>query len=48
MARLSLETGSWDYFKPARALYERHGFVACAPFDTYRSDPNSLFFTREL
>ena len=48
MTRLSLETGSWDYFKPARALYMRHGFVACAPFDTYRPDRNSIFFTREL
>jgi putative acetyltransferase len=48
LARLSLETGSWDYFKPARALYTRHGFVACAPFDTYRPDPNSIFFTRDL
>ena len=48
MTRLSLETGSSDYFKPARALYTHHGFVACAPFDTYRPDPNSLFFTRDL
>ena len=48
MTRLSLETGSWDYFKPARALYRRHGFVECAPFDTYQPDPNSLFFTRDL
>ena len=48
MAKLSLETGSSDYFKPAVELYERHGFVACAPFDGYRPDPNSLFFTRDL
>jgi len=48
LTRLSLETGSWDYFKPARALYERHGFVGCAPFDGYQPDPNSLFFTRDL
>jgi putative acetyltransferase len=27
MTRLSLETGSWPYFEPARALYRRHGFV---------------------
>jgi hypothetical protein len=27
-SRLSLETGSSDYFKPARALYRTHGFVA--------------------
>jgi len=48
MTRLSLETGSSAYFRPAAALYQRHGFVACAPFDTYRPDPNSIFFTREL
>lgn len=45
MIQLSLETGSWDYFKPAHALYRRHGFVECGPFDSYRSDANSLFFT---
>jgi putative acetyltransferase len=48
MTRLSLETGSSDYFKPARALYERHGFVACAPFAAYTPDPNSVFLTRDL
>ena len=48
MTRLSLETGSSAFFRPAAALYRRHGFVACAPFDTYRPDPNSIFFTREL
>ena len=48
MTRLSLETGSWDYFQPALALYKRHGFVACAPFDTYRPDRNSIFLTRDL
>jgi putative acetyltransferase len=45
MSRLSLETGSWAYFAPARALYERHGFVECAPFGEYREDPNSVFMT---
>ncbi|MBM3571690.1 MAG: GNAT family N-acetyltransferase [Alphaproteobacteria bacterium] len=48
MARLSLETGSWDYFKPAVALYRRHGFVACAPFGDYQPDPNSVFMTLDL
>jgi len=48
MSRLSLETGSMDYFAPARALYERHGFVECEPFADYVSDPNSLFMTREI
>ena len=32
MARLSLETGAWDYFLPARAFYRRHGFIECGPF----------------
>jgi putative acetyltransferase len=48
MARLSLETGSWPYFAPARALYERHGFVECPPFGDYRPDRNSVFMTRVL
>jgi putative acetyltransferase len=48
MARLSLETGSWPYFAPARALYARHGFVACPPFGDYREDPNSVFMTLVL
>ena len=48
MARLSLETGSWDYFKPAHALYQAHGFVLCGPFEGYVEDPNSLFLTLDL
>ncbi|GLR85636.1 GNAT family N-acetyltransferase [Bradyrhizobium iriomotense] len=48
MARLSLETGSWDYFKPAHALYRAHGFVDCGPFEGYVEDPNSLFLTLDL
>src|SRR5512140_1987003 len=48
MSRLSLETGSWPYFEPARALYASHGFVECAPFGDYKPDPNSVFMTLEL
>lgn len=29
MSRLSSETGSWDFFRPARELYRSHGFVEC-------------------
>jgi putative acetyltransferase len=47
-ARLSLETGSMEAFAPARRLYESFGFGYCAPFGTYRPDPNSVFMTREL
>jgi len=48
LKRLSLETGSWDYFKPAHALYRAHGFVLCGPFQGYVDDPNSLFLTLDL
>jgi putative acetyltransferase len=46
--RLSLETGSMDYFEPARKLYASFGFVACEPFGSYKKDPNSSFMTKEL
>lgn len=48
MSRLSLETGSWDYFQPAQALYRSHGFVECPPFADYVLDPNSVFMTLDL
>ena len=48
MTRLSLETGSWDYFRPAWALYRGAGFVECPPFADYVPDPNSVFMTLEL
>jgi len=48
ITRLSLETGSWEYFHPARALYKSHGFVECPPFGDYVADPNSVFMTLEL
>lgn len=47
-ARLSLETGTQDYFAPARRLYHRHGFVECGPFADYVLDENSAYFTRVL
>jgi len=46
--RLSIETGSMDFFKPAHALYAKHGFEPCPPFAGYREDPNSIFMTLEL
>ena len=46
--RLSLETGSPDAFKPARAMYERFGFEECGPFADYVEDPYSVFMTIEL
>jgi putative acetyltransferase len=46
--RLSLETGSMSFFKPAHRLYARFGFEPCGPFAGYVEDPNSLFMTKEL
>jgi putative acetyltransferase len=48
MSRLSLETGAWDFFRPAQALYRRHGFALCPPFEGYTDDPNSVFMTLDL
>jgi putative acetyltransferase len=47
-ARISLETGSADFFRPARSLYEKYGFGYCEPFADYRLDPHSVFMTRTL
>lgn len=46
--RVSLETGTMAGFAAARALYERFGFRACAPFAQYRADPNSVCMTLDL
>ncbi|MCU8002917.1 GNAT family N-acetyltransferase [Shewanella sp. SM96] len=46
--RLSLETGSMDFFSPARLLYSKFGFESCGPFDTYQLDPNSVFMTKRI
>jgi putative acetyltransferase len=48
MSRLSLETGSWEYFRPARAFYRGHGFIECQPFADYVLDPNSVFMSLDL
>ena len=48
LKRLSLETGSFEFFAPARALYARHGFDECPPFGDYNRDPHSTFMTREI
>lgn len=43
---LKLETGIHQ--PDAIALYERGGFVRCAPFGGYRADPLSVFMERRL
>ena len=45
---LNLETGTQDYFAPARNLYHKFGFSDCGPFGQYKPDPNSHFMTLSL
>jgi putative acetyltransferase len=45
---LSLETGSFEFSAPARALYEKFGFEYCAPFADYEDDPYSVFMTKRV
>lgn len=46
--RISLETGSMEFFAPARRLYAAAGFVDCRPFGGYADDPHSTYMTLEL
>jgi len=47
-SRLSLETGSHAYFKPARNLYRKFGFQYCGSFADYAQDSYSKFMTLDL
>ncbi|MES2054910.1 MAG: GNAT family N-acetyltransferase [Pseudomonadota bacterium] len=46
--RLSLETGNNAAFAPARALYQRAGFVECGPFADYSDASFSQYYTLAL
>ena len=46
--KLSIETGSGNFFKPARKLFQQCGFVLCGPFAHYKEDINSVYFTMML
>ena len=48
VGRVSLETGSMEFFEPARTFYARAGFTPCPPFGSYVDDPLSTFMTLEL
>lgn len=45
---MKLETGTQDYFIPARAAYTRYGFTECEPFGQYRVDPSSVYMELAL
>ncbi|MBF9002961.1 GNAT family N-acetyltransferase [Vibrio nitrifigilis] len=46
--KVSLETGTHEFFLPARNLYEKFGFTYCEPFSDYKTDPHSHFMTLDL
>ena len=43
--RLSLETGSGEFFMPARKLFVKCGFEVCGPFSHYEDDVNSVYMS---
>ncbi len=43
--KLSIETGSGDFFIPARKLFKKAGFIECEPFAHYKKDINSVYLT---
>ena len=46
--KLSLETGTMDFFAPARRLYSRFDFQVGEKFADYPLDPHSLFMHKYL
>lgn len=48
ISKLYLETGSMEFFLPARNLYQSAGFNYCGPFADYPEDPNSMFMYKTL
>ena len=48
LTRVSLETGTQDFFAPARKLYTKNGFEECGPFADYKLDQYSVFMTKSL
>ena len=43
--RISVETGTGDFFTPARKLFNKCGFKLCKPFAHYKEDTNSCYMS---
>ena len=43
--RISVETGTGDFFTPARKLFNKSGFKLCKPFAHYKEDLNSCYMS---
>ena len=46
--KLSIETGSGNFFKSARELFKKFDFEPCKPFAHYKEDPNSCYYTKNI
>ena len=46
--KISVETGSGEFFLPARKLFKNSGFIKCKPFSHYLDDPNSCYMSLKL
>ena len=46
--KISIETGSGEFFKSARRLFKNFGFEKCEPFSHYKTDANSCYMTLEI
>ena len=46
--KISVETGSGDFFLPARKLFKKCGFERCEPFAHYKEDLNSCYFSLNI
>ena len=43
--RISLETGTGNFFIPARKLFDKCGFRVCKPFAHYKEDPDACYMS---
>ena len=48
ISKISVETGSGEFFLPARKLFLSSGFNPCKPFAHYTEDPNSKYYNKYL
>ncbi len=46
--KISVETGTGNFFEPARKLFKKCGFKQCKPFAHYKEDPNSCYFSLDI
>ena len=43
--KISLETGTGNFFEPARKLFHKCGFKPCEPFDQYKKDLDACYMS---